>query len=58
MGKSLLTNGRGLDYRCGQPRPIGAILTEMLQSDSPLAQGYRAYLAQKESYAEKGGVAL
>ena len=36
------------------PRPIGAILTEMLRSDSPLAQGYRKLLASIESNAEKG----
>ncbi len=36
------------------PRPIGAILTEMLHSDSPLAKGYRKFVASKESSAEKG----
>lgn len=36
------------------PRPVGAILTEMLQSDSPLAENYRKFLASKESNAEKG----
>lgn len=36
------------------PRPVGDILTEMLQSDSPLAENYRKFLASKESNAEKG----
>lgn len=36
------------------PRPVGAILTEMLRSDSPLAKGYRKFLALKENIAEKG----
>lgn len=36
------------------PRLVGDILTEMLQSDSPLAENYRKFLASKESNAEKG----
>ena len=49
------SSGRGLDIRSGQPRLVGDILTEMLSSDSPLAKGYRKYLASKEYGAEKGG---
>lgn len=37
------------------PKTIGAILDEMLQSDLPLAKGYRKFLASKENSAEKGG---
>ena len=33
--------GRGQDNRCNQPRLVGDILSEMLQSNSPLANGYR-----------------
>lgn len=55
MEKSLFTSGRGLDKRSGQPRLVGDILTEMLSGNSPLAKGYRKYLASKENSAEKGG---
>lgn len=55
MKKSLLTSGGGLDKRSCQPRPFGDLLTEMLHSDSPLAIGYRAFIASTESGAEKGG---
>lgn len=37
------------------PRLVGDILSEMLRSDSPLAKGYRKYLAFNENRAEKGG---
>ena len=37
------------------PRHLGDILNEMLSSNSPLAKGYRKYLASKENSAEKGG---
>lgn len=37
------------------PRPVGDILTKMLRSNSPLAKGYRNFLASKENSAEKGG---
>lgn len=36
------------------PRLIGAIIEEMLRSNSPLAKGYRKFLASKENIAEKG----
>lgn len=55
MDKSLLTSGRGLDKRDCQPRLVGDILTEMLLGNSPLAKGYRKYLASKENCTEKGG---
>ena len=38
-----------------QPLCVGDILREMLLSDSPLAQGYRRYLAAVKAKAEKGG---
>ena len=37
------------------PRPVGAVLKEMLRSDSPLAKGYRKHFASVEIKAEKGG---
>lgn len=36
-------------------RTIGVVLTEILQSNSPLAKNYRRFLASKENSAEKGG---
>ncbi len=53
--KSLFTSGRGLNRRDCRPRLVGDILSEMLRSDSPLAKGYRKYLAFNENRAEKGG---
>lgn len=41
--------------RSNEPRLVGDILTEMLSGNSPLAKGYRKYLASKENGAEKGG---
>ncbi len=38
-----------------QPRLVGSILSEMLHSSSPLAKGYRQFVASKEKSAEKGG---
>lgn len=43
--------------RKSEPKQIGELLTEFFQSDSPLARGYRKYLASVESLAEKGVVA-
>ena len=36
------------------PRLLGDILSKMLHSDSPLAKGFRKFLASKENSAEKG----
>ena len=36
------------------PRLLGDILSKMLRSDSPLAKGYRKFLASKEKSAGKG----
>ena len=36
------------------PRLLGGILTKMLHGDSPLAKGYRKFLASKEKSAGKG----
>ncbi len=38
-----------------EPRLLGDILTEMLSSKSPLATGYRQFVAKKQMNAEKGG---
>lgn len=35
-------------------RRLGDILMKMLRSDSPLAKGYRRFLASKEKSAGKG----
>ncbi len=53
--KSFLTSGRGLNGRTNSPRSIGHIITEMFLGNSPLAKGYRMFLASKENVAEKGG---
>lgn len=53
--ESLLTSGRGLNRIDCRPRPVGDILTKMLRSNSPLAKGYRKFVANKKSSAEKGG---
>lgn len=36
------------------PRLLGGTLTKMLHSDSPLAKGYRKFMASKENSAGKG----
>lgn len=36
------------------PRHIGEIINDFLRSDSPLAKGYRQFLASSEIVAEKG----
>ena len=41
--------------RSNEPRLIGDIIKEMFRGNSPLAKGYRMYLASKENGAEKGG---
>lgn len=53
--ESLLTSGRGQDRRDCNPRIVGNIITEMFLSNSPLAKGYRKFVASKENNAEKGG---
>lgn len=53
--QSFLTSGRGQNRRDCRPRIVGDIIHEMLRSDSPLAKGYRKFLASKESSAGKGG---
>ena len=50
-----ISSGRGLVKRCGNPRRVGDIITEMFLGNSPLAKGYRKFVASKESRAEKGG---
>lgn len=53
--ESLLTSGRGLDRRDCRPRLVGSIIKEMFLGNSPLAKGYRKFLASIENSAEKGG---
>jgi hypothetical protein len=50
-----ISSGRGLNRRDCSPRLLGSIISEMLHSDSPLAMGYRKFLANIENSAEKGG---
>jgi hypothetical protein len=47
--------GKGLDKRDSSPRLVGDIIKEMFLSNSPLAKGYRRFLALQKSSAEKGG---
>ena len=53
--ESLLTSGRGQEKRDCRPRRVGNIITEMFHGNSPLAKGYRKFVASKENNAEKGG---
>lgn len=53
--ESLLTSGRGQDRRDCCPRRVGDIITEMFLGNSPLANGYRKFIASEENSAEKGG---
>jgi hypothetical protein len=50
-----ISSGRGLGKRCGNPHRVGDIITEMFLGNSPLAKGYRKFIASKENSAEKGG---
>lgn len=50
-----ISSGRGLVKRSGNPRLLGSIVKEMLHGNSPLARGYRKFVASKEKNAEKGG---
>ena len=50
-----MTSGRGLEQRNSRPRRVGDIITEMFLGNSPLAKGYRRFLASLKSSAEKGG---
>ena len=52
--ESLLTSGRGQGRRDSSPRRVGDIITEMFLGNSPLAKGYRKFVASKENSAEKG----
>lgn len=46
---------RNLDF--SRPRLVGDIIKEMSLGNSPLATGYRKFVARKENSAEKGGEA-
>jgi hypothetical protein len=50
-----ISSGRGLNRRDCRPRLVGDIIKEMFLGNSPLAMGYRKFLANKENSAEKGG---
>jgi len=50
-----ISSGRGQNRRDCCPRRVGDIITEMFLGNSPLAKGYRMFLASKEYVAEKGG---
>ena len=55
--KNKIKSGRG-SAKKKEPRLIGSIIAEMLQSNSPLARGYRSQqVSQKGNVAEKGGIA-
>ena len=53
--ESLLTSGRGQNRRDCCPHRVGDIITEMFLGNSPLANGYRKFIAFEENGAEKGG---
>jgi hypothetical protein len=38
-----------------EPRRVGHIITEMFLGNSPIANGYRKFIASEENSAEKGG---
>ena len=50
-----ISSGRGQDRRDCCPRRVGDIITEMFLGNSPLANGYRKFIAFEENGAEKGG---
>lgn len=54
MSKVLNSEIKAGSEKVNEPRLVGDILNEMFSSDSPLAKGYRKYLAAKENGAEKG----
>ena len=55
MKKVLNRNFEAGSKKSNEPRLLGSIVNEMLHSNSPLAKGYRKYLASKGNSAEKGG---
>lgn len=52
--KKVIKTRAGSEVQYG-PRRVGHIITEMFLGNSPLAKGYRMFLASKENVAEKGG---
>ena len=56
MKKVLYVHAQAGSRNENQPRLVGEILQGILSSHSPLARGYRAYLAATENAAEKGGL--
>ena len=56
--KTDLDSLRPSGFQTNEPKVIGSIIEEMLQSNSPLARGYRRHQAShKGNVAEKGGIA-
>lgn len=53
MYKVLSSKSKAGTDRTGEPRLIGDFIDKMLQSNSPLAKGYRKFLANQVN-AEKG----
>ena len=56
MKKVLNVQAQAGSRTASKPRLVGEILQGMLASQSPLARGYRAYLASCGNAAEKGGL--
>ena len=50
--KSVSRNGKGLNGKNNQPRLIGEIVRDLLQSNEPLAVAFRKYLAKKTGGCE------
>ena len=55
MKKVLKRNFEAGSKESKEPRLLGSIVSEMLHGNSPLAKGYRKFLACNENSAEKGG---
>lgn len=55
MEKVLSHNIEAGSRGSNEPRLVGDIITKMFLGNSPLAKGYRKFLASKENSAEKGG---
>ena len=56
MKKVLNVQAQAGSRTASEPRLVGEILQGMLSSQSPLARGYRTYLAATGNAAEKGGL--
>lgn len=55
MKKVLNAKTKAGSQKQNEPRLVGYILKEMFLGNSPIARGYREYLASIKNGSEKGG---